>query len=333
MRSKVIIANTEEGCRPGFHPGSGLLLLLAVLVLYGCGVSPGNSQPAVTPAKNTDLTPRATPLVNPQVSSSNTPTAAPSAVIQPEVSTPTPVRTQMSLADGAVMLKISEGDFLMGSLEGDGESDEHPQHSVHLDAYWIDQTEVTNRRYEACVAAGVCKEPARPGSYTRVEYYGNPQFLDYPVIYVDWFNASRYCQWAGKRLPTEAEWEKAGRGVDGITFPWGNGEPGLEQANHGWLVGDTAEVGSYLSGASPFGVLDMAGNVMEWVSDWYGEYTTSPYKTYNPRGPDDGSHRVARGGSYLFSSFLIRGAERYWVSPYYADDDLGFRCAFSEEQP
>ena len=244
---------------------------------------------------------------------------------------PAPVRTQMSLPDGMVMLYVTAGDFLMGSLDGEGEKDERPQHSVHLDAFWIDETEVTNRMYRACVDAGACKGPARVNSYTREEYFDNPQFLDYPVIYVDWFQAGRYCQWAGKRLPSEAEWEKAARGVDGWIYPWGNSEPDGEHANFYWLAGDTDQAGSYPAGASPYGALDMAGNVSEWVADWYGEYTTSPYKTYNPQGPESGPHRVARGGSYLFSAFLIRSAERYWVSPYYVDDDLGFRCAFSED--
>lgn len=251
---------------------------------------------------------------------------------QPSPPAPTPARTQMTLDDGMVMLYVPAGDFLMGSLDGDGEQDERPQHSVYIDAFWIDETEVTNRMYKACVDAGACKAPARAVSYTREDYYSNPQFMEYPVIYVDWFRASRYCQWAGKRLPSEAEWEKAARGVDGLTYPWGNGEPGAQQANYGWLVGDTAKVGGYPAGASPYGALDMAGNVMEWVSDWYEVYTTSPYKTYNPTGPESGSHRIARGGSYLFGSFLIRGAERYWLSPYYVDDDLGFRCAFSENK-
>ena len=229
-----------------------------------------------------------------------------------------------------VMLYVPKGDFLMGSLGGEGEKDEHPQHTVQLDAFWIDETEVTNSMYMDCVDAGVCKDPNHAGSYTREAYYGNPQFNNYPVINVDWFRASRYCQWAGKRLPSEAEWEKAARGSEGWVYPWGNGEPGPEQANHDWLVGDTTEVGIFPAGASPYGALDMAGNVMEWVADWYGEYTTSPYKTYNPTGPENGGHRIARGGSYLFSSFLVRSAERYWVSPYYADDDLGFRCAMSD---
>lgn len=219
----------------------------------------------------------------------------------------------------------------MGSPEGKGEKDEQPQHLVQLDAFWIDATEVSNRMYQDCVKAGACKAPSRSSSYTREEYYGSPQYLDYPVIHVDWFSASRYCQWVGKRLPTEAEWEKAARGVDGRLYPWGNEEPSAEHANHAWLVGDTSEVGRYLAGASTYGALDMAGNVMEWVADRYGDYTTSPYKTYNPRGPENGGHRIARGGSYLFSSFLVRSAERYWLTPYYTDDDLGFRCAFSED--
>lgn len=316
VRSKVSVAGSFKG----------LLLFLSALVLCGCAVVPTATIPVVTPALSiepvTPSTPQAAPTASPTVLLAATdPLTAP---------TSTPAHTQMALADGAVMLFIPKADFLMGSLEGEGEKDERPQHTVQLDAFWIDQAEVTNRMYMVCVEGGICKEPARHSSFTRETYYGDQKFLDYPVVYVNWFDASRYCQWAGKRLPTEAEWEKAARGSEGFIYPWGNIEPGAQHANHALLVGDTTEVGSYPAGASPYGALDMAGNVMEWVADWYGEYTTSPYKTYNPTGPESGGHRIARGGSYLFSPFLIRSAERYWVSPYYADDDLGFRCALSE---
>jgi len=307
------------------------MLLAGMFALSACSAVPATAVPAPVTASTLTVVGSelvtSTPLVEPE----GTQTTLPAAAVQISLPSPTPVRTQMSLSDGMVMLYVPAGDFLMGSLDGEGEKDEHPQHTVHLDDFWIDETEVTNRMYRECVDAGSCKEPARKNSYTREEYYDTPRFLDYPVIYVDWFQASRYCQWVGKRLPTEAEWEKAARSVDGRVYPWGNAEPGAEHANFYWLVGDTDRVGSYPAGASPYGALDMAGNVSEWVADWYGEYTTSPYRTYNPQGPDSGPHRIARGGSYLFSAFLIRSAERYWVSPYYADDDMGFRCAFSED--
>lgn len=303
----------------------GLLLVIITLALCGCAEAPTATERVAT----------FSPFVEDEVRSSaqaaptSNPTILSPATHQPDTPIPTPARTQMALDDGAIMLFIPKGDFLMGSLKGEGEKDEYPQHTVQLNAFWIDQTEVTNRMYRACVADGVCNEPRRSSSFTREEYYGNPQYLDYPVVYVNWFDAGRYCRWAGKRLPSEAEWEKAARGSEGFIYPWGNIEPGTQHANYDLLVGDTTETGSYPAGASPYGALDMAGNVMEWVLDWYGEYTTSPYKTYDPSGPENGAHRIARGGSYLFSPFLIRSAERYWVSPYYADDDLGFRCAFS----
>ena len=311
-------------------------LLVGMLVLTACGLTSAATTPTVTPSATL---PGMLPEVTNSVISISTPSAQPGVTpigiatrpASDESISQLTTQTQIPFLDGTGMLLIKSGEFLMGSQEGDGEKDERPQHTVQLRSYWIDATEVTLRMYQSCVAAAACKPPERMNSYTREDYYANPDYLDYPVIFVDWFQASRYCQWVGKRLPTEAEWERAARGDDGQIYPWGNAAPTAEHANLNWLVGDTNRVGSYPAGASPYGALDMAGNVSEWVADWYGDYTTSPYKTYNPTGPEAGSHRVARGGSYLFSAFLGRSAERYWVSPYYADDDLGFRCAKSDE--
>jgi len=225
------------------------------------------------------------------------------------------------------MVFVPAGKFIMGSPAGEGEDDEHPQHTVNLDAFWIDRTEVTNAQYRKCVDAGACRVLEWCSAYedaTRVNY---------PVVCVRWGDAQAYCSWAGGRLPTEAEWEKAARGADGRTYPWGNNEPDCSRANIGNCVEDATAVGSYPAGASPYGALDMAGNVWEWVADWYGDYPSGPQA--NPTGPSlpsggaAGGVRVLRGGSWLSDHYGARVAFRIRNDP---DDRsggivIGFRCA------
>jgi formylglycine-generating enzyme required for sulfatase activity/serine/threonine protein kinase len=257
----------------------------------------------------------------------------PMEISTPIISTSTPVldigSTTISDKDGMTMVFVPAGEFTMGS--GNGEEDEKPVHQVYLDAFWIDQTEVTNAMYAKCVDAGVCKEPTDIISFSRSSYYGNSEFDDYPVLYVDWEQAYAYCSWADGRLPTEAEWEKAAHGTGGKTYPWGE-NISCDKANYKEsCVGDTTKVGSYPDGIGPYGVYDMAGNVWEWVNDWYGETYYQSLPSSNPLGPDSGQYRVLRGGSWGSNDYFAHSTDRF---RYYPSDSnysrfVGFRCVRS----
>ncbi len=245
--------------------------------------------------------------------------------------------TMLREKDGMEMVYVPEGTFTMGSTDGD--DDEKPVRTVDLDAYWIDKYEVSNAQYAQCVADGACTKPKYSDSYTRPSYYGNSEYDNYPVINVDWNQASAYCEWAGGRLPTEAEWEKAARGPNGNKYPWGNESPSCYLANYNqgpyenpkYCVGDTSEVGSYPEGGSYYGAMDMAGNVWEWVNDWWSDrYDTSV--TRNPKGPENGEDRVLRGGSWFNLNWVMRSACRVGSYPDGAFSlSGGFRCAYPRE--
>lgn len=267
------------------------------------------------------------------------------ALIHTPISTPRPtdmptVVTRVSTVDNMVMVYIPAGSFDMGN--DTAYDNEKPVHTVALDPFWIDQTEVTNLMYANCVQAGVCQPPSNTNSSNGDIYYGDPRFNYYPVTYVSWDDAKTYCEWSGRRLPTEAEWEKAARGTDRRQYPWGNDflvgvanicdvNCSIEWANKSLDDGyaQTAPAGNYPAGKSPYGVLDMAGNVSEWVADWYDEnyYKLSPQS--NPRGPSDGNLRVARGGAFPLDVNDARTVSRGRFEPYTSKDYIGFRCAAS----
>lgn len=228
--------------------------------------------------------------------------------------------------DGMVMNCVPAGEFVMGSADSGGAAKDETPHKVYLDGFWIDHTEVSNAQYQTCVQAGACLE-------ARCSYTSTPDLPDVPVACVSWVDAVAYCKWAGGRLPSEAEWEKAARGSDVRTYPWGNQEPDCSMANYaresGMCVGKAAVVGSYPSGASVYGALDMAGNVWEWVNDWYGSNYYTLLRATNPTGPATGRWRVLRGGSWAQGSDDMHSATRFYDLPTRRDLDIGFRCALS----
>ena len=204
---------------------------------------------------------------------------------------------------------------------------EYAPHEVLLDPFWIDRTEVTVARYQQCVATGRCATP--PGGSER------PAPLDHPITMVSWSDAATFCAWAGGRLPTEAEWERAARGASGRAYPWGNvynpflsnhGRFGLYELDPADGFLEAAPVGSFPDGRTPEGVEDLAGNVQEWVADWFApEYSKAT--AVNPRGPDVGEERVVRGGGYGSPRPFLRGASRWKAPPWARRSWMGFRCA------
>jgi len=224
--------------------------------------------------------------------------------------------------DGASMVLVPAGEFLMGS--NDGDASEKPERRVHVDAFYIDKYEVTTTHYSKFLQETGQEQPYKWDEVSQV------RDGDRPVIGVTWHGADAYCAWAGKRLPTEAEWEKAARGTDGRKYPWGNEEPTSRHANFNkssWNGYATlTAVTDHEAGKSPYGIYDMAGNVWEWVADWYGgNYNSSPSR--NPTGPASGQFRALRGGSWDDDAGYLRSAARSGDHPTLRVNSVGFRCA------
>ena len=273
--------------------------------------------------------------------STATSTPSPTATV---TSTPVPSATPYPSAirddKNVEMVLIPAGTFVMGS--DTGESDEKPAHTVYMDAYYIDKFEVSNEQYELCVQLNVCRRPIDFSSYQRLSYFGHPLFANYPVVNVTYEMARAYCEdWRGARLPTEAEWEKAARGSKAPTFPWGE-EISCQFANYRdkacERVRDTAPVSSFANGTSEYGVYNMAGNVWEWVKDWYSPafYLNSPAE--NPTGPAHavvGIYYIKRGGSFQDAPQKLRSTNREKNDPTNYGSNLGFRCVLpiAEDAP
>jgi formylglycine-generating enzyme required for sulfatase activity len=325
-----------------------LLLTLLPIAVTACTCGP---MLIVAPTEWPTQTPTGVPIPTPTQVPTPTPT---------EVPTPTPTLVPFSLGDTRIrdedwmmMVYVPAGEFTMGST--DEEVDyalelcseeipnhlctpdifqyEQPAHTVTLDGFWLDRYEVTNGQYSACVAAGLCDPPSRTEmkDVYGLPYYGNVASASSPVVNVSWYQAAAYCQWVGARLPTEAEWEYAARGPEGHIFPWGD-EPDRTRLHFEGLETyiNTAPVGLYPEGASWCGALDMAGNVNEWVADWYffDYYHRSPSE--NPTGPTTGEVRALRGGGWETDYwFKVRAAYRSFSHPDDGFVTLGFRCAAS----
>jgi formylglycine-generating enzyme required for sulfatase activity len=233
----------------------------------------------------------------------------------------------MSLVTPFDWVTIPADAFVRGSDKSKDKQaydDETPQRRIYLSEYQIARVPVTNTQYKVFVDATGHRKPAHweGGQIPKGK-------TDHPVVYVTWQDAMAFCTWAGVRLPTEAEWEKAARGTDGRIYPWGNQPPDAKRCNFGGKVGDTTPVGIYPDGASPYGVMDMAGNVWDWVNDWYeaGYYSVSPGS--NPQGPTTGSSRILRGGAWYHYDDFVRSANRSYNHPVNWYVSYGFRCVRS----
>ncbi|NLE76255.1 MAG: SUMF1/EgtB/PvdO family nonheme iron enzyme [Chloroflexi bacterium] len=288
-------------------------LIGGATVALGATIAPTNTpRPSPTPAPtNTAVSPTATSA--PPTQSAAQPAATATSAPPPATSAPAgPVE--------APMVEISAGDFTFGSVDQQAAG---PGQTINLPAFSIDMYEVTNQQFDAFVKATnhqTTSEKAKEGSWRDYFAQGKEQ---HPVVKVSWEDASAFCDWAGKRLPTEQEWEKAARGADGRRYPWGNDFN--EEIVNGYEAAyrSTLAVGTLAGGASPFGAMDMAGNVAEWTATWYQPYAGSSYKDQYMGE----KFRVNRGGGWFSDKTQVQTFFRNSTLPTAANDDLGFRCA------
>jgi formylglycine-generating enzyme required for sulfatase activity len=332
---KYIFESIGSGKKPRLKSvANPIMMSIGLIALFGiAGVVASqyfsSRSPTPTPTLPTTATVTDLPDATPNVLDTATPSKPSSPVIG---------STWISPVDGMVLQYVPAGEFEMGSKNG--YPDEEPVHTASVDAFWMGKTEVTNEMYSLCIEANACAPLSRSDYYSR-----DASSANYPVVFVSWDDATQYCAWTGGRLPTEAEWEFAARGTDGRDYPWGN----QFACSRGNFDDETSEdpesvsggpncdgyqylapVGTFPDGVSPFGLLDMSGNVWEWVSDWYGVY--KPELVVNPTGPESGDRRVVRGGAWLVNQdMMFRTPNRYRYPPDLVDDNVGFRCVIPED--
>ncbi len=308
-----------------------VFLLIVVLALLCLVLLPACNLPVKLPA---EISQKPTDTSEPPPAAEEVVDALPKA--QEEINNtnaaPTPT------GDNDFLKFIEGGKFIMGSLENDPDSkpDEQPQHDVYISPFWIYKNEVSNSLYAECVKAGACTPPVVQAEGPS-SHYNDPNYKDWPVVGVTWYQAQAYCTYAQARLPTEAEWEKAARGTDAEYYPWGNDEPECDllvnmegcKVNRQADEDDTQKVGTYIAGQSPYEVLDMAGNVREWVTDWYADdyyLTASASNPLGPAGPPEHKEKVIRGGGWMDAADDVRSPARFMSLPDKTFEDVGFRC-------
>ncbi len=300
-----------------------LVSILVVAVLISCELP-----------FNITISPKTSPTetLNLQTSASNleiTPSPGPQSTAVPDTFLPA-TGSILRWVDFSDFVYVPSGEFIMGA-DSTEPKDYTPAHTVNLNGFWIHQAEVTNQQYAQCVADGKCTVP---NSDPDEEYrYGSPIYANYPVVGVSWNQAQEFCSYIDARLPTEAEWEKTARGVEGKLYPWGDDAPSCDLLNYNDCLepSEPDNVRTYNNGTSPFEAMDMSGNVFEWVSDWYQSdyYASSP--SSNPLGPEQGTKKVYRGGGYKTSDDEILSYLRFSLEPEKHAADIGFRCVLLGE--
>ena len=291
----------------------GFVALVGMVMLLG-GCAPEAPRDTPTPLPEPTITPM---RVEPGATATIAPTEGGPSPTPVPTNTPRPAATPTSgPSNKPNTVYIPGGEFILGSDTGN--EDETPQQNMYINAFNIDIYPVTNAEYKEFVDATGHNPPRtwKEGAYPEGT-------ADHPVIWVTWQDAQAYCEWAGKRLPTELEWEKAARGTDGRTYPWGEAFDSAKCNSKESGLGGTSPVGSYPDGVSPSGAFDMAGNVWEWTADWYEAYRGSLYELarYGER------YKVLRGGSWFDAQDMVRTSTRKSFDPNQGFSTIGFRCA------